>query len=108
MPMIPLKTRAWSAGIIDGEGSIGWQKNGHGNGRCPIVQVSNTDGKICKILYNHWGGKLYFRRTRKDRPRNKPIWQWRIMVRKCCIFLKDIEKYLISKREKAKEVLKSK
>ena len=59
--MIPLKVKAWSAGIIDGEGSIGWQPNGHGNKKCPIVQVSNTDEKICRILYDCWGGRLYLR-----------------------------------------------
>ncbi len=105
--MIPLRIKAWSAGIIDGEGSIGWQPNGHGNKKCPIVQVSNTDGKICKVLYEHWEGRLYLR-TRKDRPKNKPIWHWRIMGRKCRIFLKDVERYLVSKRDKAEEILKVK
>ena len=104
--MTPEAMKGWTAGIIDGEGSVGWQKHGKGTGKCPIVQVTNTDEPICRLLHDYWGGRLHYYETRKDRPNNKPLWQWRIMGKECREFLEQIGTFLVGqKRQRAKDVL---
>ncbi len=95
---------AWAAGIIDGEGFVGFTKNR--NSKRPMADVSNTDTRILYELQKYFGGKIYEqRRTTHPRPNHKPCWVWRLAGRKVCPFLEMIEPYLISRRDKALEIL---
>lgn len=98
-------TKAWSAGIVDGEGWLGWKKNGHGNKKNPAVEVHNTDEVMCRVLYEQWGGWFHYVGKRKDRPNSKPIWIWRTSGKKCISFLTEIEPYLVTKKTRARELL---
>ena len=94
----------WTAGIIDGEGCIGAYRNGRGKKKRPLLQVGNTDLKILHILQKHWGGIIY-ECTRKDRPKSKRIWTWRLYGEKLYELLFIVSPLLISKKERAKKVM---
>ena len=92
---------AWVAGIIDGEGSMGYYTNGRNKSKKRVlVQVGNTDYRIISKLKELCGGITY-EVTRKDRPNSKRIWTWRLYGKALMAFLKGIEPYLVSKKQKA-------
>jgi hypothetical protein len=92
--MIAETTKAWCAGIVDGEGYIGKQR--------PVVRIDNTDVRILQKLVDRYDGTIYLNQ-RKGRPKAKPCWYWRLCGQKCIIFLTEIEPYLVSKRAKAQK-----
>jgi hypothetical protein len=96
--------KGWTAGIIDGEGCLGIYRFSKYSKR-PIIQVGNTDIRILEELRKNWGGIIY-EVTRKDRPTHKRIWTWRLYGEPLFKFLIRIEPYLISKKEKANELIK--
>lgn len=95
--MIAETAKAWSAGIVDGEGHIGKQR--------PLVRVDNTDERILQKLVDYFGGTIRLNR-RNNRPRAKPCWYWRLYGQKCIYVLSEIEPYLVSKRAKALKWIK--
>ena len=106
--MTPEAMNGWTAGIIDGEGWVGWTKNGHGNGWCPVIEVSNTDEPICRLLQEYWGGRVSCLEKRKGRPNSKPIWVWRVTGKRCREFLNEVVTYLVGKKhQKAMDILNS-
>ena len=97
--------KAWAAGIVDGEGYIALEKRKDRKRKMPIVVVTNTDMRILNKLHKYFGGKIYINR-RHLRPESKPCWFWRLRGKKCICFLKDIKLWLVSKIDKANEIIK--
>ena len=95
---------AWAAGIIDGEGYVTKGKDKRRNTTQPIVRVDNTDIRILQKLVDNFGGTILFAK-RRNRPNSKPCWYWRLYNRKCIAFLREIEPYLVSRKEKAQEII---
>jgi hypothetical protein len=96
----------WIAGIIDGEGCLGSYTNGKGRiGQRSLLQVGNTDLRILEHLKLLCGG-IIFECTRTDRPKSKRIWTWRLYGGSLFKLLETIQPFLISKRDKADEILK--
>jgi len=97
--------RAWTAGIIDGEGCIGiYQTRKDKITKRGVVQVGNTDFRMLQTLQNNFGGGIY-QNSRRKRPRSKPIWNWMLVGWKTVPFLIKIEPYLVCKKEKARDVI---
>ncbi len=93
-----MSVTGWTAGIIDGEGYIGIEaKRG-------MVRVDNTDLRIIEKLEQGWHGSA-FEYKRPDRPRSKRIWRWAVTGRSAALFLEAIEPFLVSKQERAREVI---
>lgn len=97
--------KAWAAGIVDGEGYVALAKRKDRKNKMPIVAVHNTNMDILNVLQRHFGGKIYINR-RNFRPNCKPCWFWRITGRKCILFLKGINPWLVGKKDKSNEVMK--
>ncbi len=95
---------AWAAGIVDGEGYVTRRKHKRGTKTQPYVRVDNTDLRILRKLADNYEGSILFN-IRKNRPNSKPCWYWHLCNQKCIRFLLEIEPYLVSKRDKAKEVI---
>lgn len=67
----------WIAGIIDGEGSITFSR--HGKWRRPALSVSSTDVEIIQRLKELLGGGYWKAKVeRKNRPKYKPQWVWKL------------------------------
>ncbi len=91
--------RAWTAGIIDGEGCICVR-----NGKHVLVRVDNTDFRMIKVLHENWGGFIH-EVNRPNRPNRKKVWYWCITGWKAIPFLEVIYPYLVCKGEKALGVI---
>lgn len=91
---------AYAAGIIDGEGSIGFR--GFGKRDKPFhaiwVRVSNTNEWLVKWLQFNFGGTV---RKAKSLPQRKDMWLWTIRTRQALHFLELIVPYLKIKRPQA-------
>ena len=102
---------AYTAGIIDGEGSIGLYLN-----RCKKqkdfyqmrVTVRNTNEWLVQRLKITYGGYFYpSRYGDKEMAKNwKPQWQWIIAANKALVFLKLIYPYLRLKKPQAEVAIR--
>lgn len=93
---------AYTAGIIDGEGSIGIAK--HKSKSCKrgyvfelSVQVSSSDEWLCQWLKFGFGGSI----SHSVNKTGNPMWHWIIAARKASDFLKLILPYLKLKQPQA-------
>ena len=97
--------KAWTAGIIDGEGYVGLVNRKGRKKKQPTVDVFNTNMLILNRLKENFGGYLYLNK-RPSRPNSKPCWQWTLKGRKCVVFLNKIKPFLCGKLDKAEMVIK--
>lgn len=92
---------AYTAGIIDGEGYIGINKQKGKNNRRPtfriIVAVGNTNPRLILFLSEKFGGGI--RVTEGRRQNEKPCFEWYITSNPALDFLESIEKYLVCKKD---------
>lgn len=99
----------WTAGIIDGEGSVlagprPLQKGKHSVGWYTRIAVSNTDIRMLEKLKELWGG--YLSGAKINRPsRCEKLYTWTISHKMLIPILEKIEPFLIVKRRQAQLVL---
>ena len=103
---------AYTAGLVDGEGSIQINPNGLKKGSKRnrywglSIQVSSGDGKNLKRLCKEWGvgkvGEWLPKGSRKDRR----SYNWRLYSKEAELFLQTILPYLRIKKQNAKLALK--
>ena len=74
------------------------------NGGGPLSRWATPTSESFASFNRRWGG-IFFECTRKDRPRSKRIWTWRLYGPKVLGFLSEIEPYLVSKGERARDVI---
>jgi AcrR family transcriptional regulator len=94
---------AYLAGLIDGEGSVYWS---YCQGRLiPNIKVANTDKKMIDWIIENFGGRVNDRD--RTRPRHwKKIYHWCVSsLSGCYLILLSVSPYLITKKEKAEELL---
>lgn len=96
---------AYTAGLLDGEGSIGiiCMKPGKNNNyKLPYHQlhvgIVNTHKGVLDWLKIKFGGSI----SRHDKNAKSKTWHWTINTRKAAAFLKIIYPYLIIKQGQAK------
>ncbi len=102
--MVDETVKAWAAGIVDGEGYVTRRKNTRGSKTQPFVRVENTDKRILDNLAKHYGGSIRLAK-RKNRPNSKPCFYWQLCNKKCISFLAEIEPYLVSRKERAQNII---
>lgn len=93
--------KAYTAGIIDGEGYIGIKCSTREHvqrerSHRVYVAVSNTDQKMIKFLHDRFGGSVEYKEFPKKNCR--PQWRWRTSARNAVQFLTLIQPYLITKK----------
>ena len=98
---------AYTAGIMDGEGSIGIARHKskscrHGYMLELNVQVTSSDEWLCQWLKFAFGGSL----SHSVNSVGNPMWHWIIVARKASEFLKLIKPYLRLKRPEAELAIK--
>lgn len=96
---------AYVAGIVDGEGCIGWYAHSHCRTYYGIVRVVMTHEATIRALQTMMGvGKVYPRKM--DKTNRKLVWTWQVCAQAdVLVLLKDILPWLITKRDKALEVI---
>jgi hypothetical protein len=100
-----VKTLAYAAGIIDGEGCIYITKSWHGSRYRHLkigVEVSCTSLNLIEWLSIQFGGYLSFGK----RPNRKPYYRWGLSSACAAEFLQAIYPYLVIKREQAEVVFR--
>lgn len=96
---------AYTAGIIDGDGSIGIYRHRNKSKRGftydLIVSVWNTNEWLVQWLKMNYGGSASPAPWSKERPKWKTRWKWAIYQNKAAEFLKLILPYLQMKHPQA-------
>lgn len=93
---------AWTAGIIDGEGSIGIIRQNSGNTKgefrySPYVCVRNTEKAMIDKLSELWGGEVKLRKSKKGKA--KDCWAWFLSLKKFLDFSEKVSPFLTIKRK---------
>lgn len=91
---------AYAAGIFDGEGSVSIVKyrRKHRNAYSLIADVVNTDPRVTEWLYRNFGGGVLLK---QHIPGRRPLFHWQLSGSGASEFLRDVQPFLIVKREKA-------
>ena len=102
LSLVEEKDIAYTAGIIDGEGSIWPQKIhcGSRGGNAITVSVGMTSETIPQWLSETWGGTYYFYKSKK--PHCKDKWTWFLSSDRAVYFLQIILPYLKLKQKQAR------
>ena len=97
-------SRAWIAGLFDGEGCVTTQKGKHG----PRVRVvlGMTHKETVKKLHNYFGGS--FREVIRNNDKHKNYFVWTITPPRCYSFLEAIEPFSVTKKRQIQVGLKFK
>jgi len=92
----------YTAGIIDGEGSVLLSRIHTGKTRSPVISVSSTTYDILLYLKETFGGSISKHKVYKEH--HKQSWSWKICYNKALEFCNDIYPYLKEpiKRKRAK------
>lgn len=94
----------WTAGIIDGEGSIGVysfaEKKKGTKAHKLRLSVTNTDIRILYRLKSMWGGNVHHEK-RRLRENCRETWVWVRYASKACNVLRGVRSQLTSKGEQA-------
>lgn len=93
---------AYTAGIMDGEGSIGIARHNSSTARRGYtlelcVQVTSSDEWLCQWLRFGYGGSL----SHSSNSHGNPMWHWIIVARQAAVFLRLVLPYLKLKRPQA-------
>ena len=97
------------AGLLDGEGHFRVQNAKNGEGRPylrPEIDVTNTNEEICIWLELNFGGK--YRSHKGYKETWSRVHRWTITGRKAIELAKQVEPYLIIKRDQVKRLTRIK
>ena len=101
--------KGYTAGILDGEGSIMIIKSRNPTARRGYtyqlkVVVVNTNEWLCRWLQMQYVGTIQYKKSK--RPQEKDIYEWRIVSTQAKRFLEYIIPYLIIKRAQAEVAIR--
>ncbi len=90
---------SYTAGIIDGEGTITLSvSNTRSQYRVPVVSVSSTTPAILEFLKQHYGGSISKHKVYKDH--HKPSWSWKVTFNDAIKLCKEIEPLLLEPQKR--------
>ncbi len=94
---------AYLAGLFDAEGSIIVEKKKPANSNKSVrygvvVSMGNTRPELVQVARDRYGGSVVGPVYQKEGQR--PFYLWRLSGKSACEFLRDIEPYLIVKRDR--------
>ena len=91
--------KAYIAGIVDGEGSIGLWRHHKNETHTPNVTVANNDLTLLRWIQSKVGGVVSSKKKRQAHHANS--YAWSVRQDRAISFLNDIKCYLIVKRQQA-------
>ncbi len=89
---------AYYAGIVDGEGSVGYISSGAGRARRLAIEVKMTDRCVIDGLHRHFNAG-YVARHPPHKAHYKEQWRWRVTNRAARAVLEELRPYLKIKAE---------
>ena len=100
------EAKVYAGALVDGEGTIRVtrQLSGHHARYYPDVTVYNSERSLLLFLQERYAGDIR-EIARKNRAKNKQMYEWRVRRAEAKEFLRQIKPYLIAKRPQAKLVL---
>lgn len=102
--MIDVELIAYTAGLIDGEGTVGLVRNRKQDPyRRPYISVSSTTYEMMTFLKEHYDGYIINQKTYKAH--HKQAWMWRLPDTKSLALLKQILPYLIEPEKRWRATL---
>lgn len=100
--------KAWSAGVVDGEGCITIRKAKNYKNKkyyftltVLVGQSGVTEPKMLKVLKNNYGGTISGPKVDKRGGNRLPKWNWQINYGEAEKFLELIVSYLVQKQDQA-------
>ncbi|MFA5271690.1 MAG: LAGLIDADG family homing endonuclease [Candidatus Omnitrophota bacterium] len=97
-------TKAYLAGIVDGEGTVTLSRHHKHETPAPLVSISNTSLKLLIWIRRKCGGIITSKKISKLHHTQSYVWRLRQNSALC--FLNEIKKYLIVKKEQAELITK--
>src|SRR6185369_8308059 len=88
---------AYVAGLVDGEGCIGFTQCR--SNMIPRICITNTNKKLIEMLYYKFGGCIF--NAKRVKSNWKEAYHWVVTSKAAIEFLEKIQKYLILKFEQA-------
>lgn len=88
---------AYTAGILDGEGSIALTRNRKDRWPSPQVSVSSTDRELLEWIRNRYGGSIVRKPPRQ--PTHSLSFEWKLTDRRALDLLRLVHKYLVIQRK---------
>lgn len=86
------KDYIYTAGLIDGEGTIGLSRVKKNQFYSPYVSVTNTSYEIIDYLKSNYGGVIINQKTYKQH--HKKAWIWRISYDNAINFISKVTPYM--------------
>jgi intein/homing endonuclease len=80
----------YTAGLIDGEGTITLSKGG--KFRYPVVSVTSTSRELIDFLHSTFQGVVVNQKTYKDH--HKPAWVWKVSYDQAIEFIIDVRPFM--------------
>jgi len=100
---MPAKTdRAYAAGLLDGEGTVGIYLRANVHSWYVSVRIGSTDMAILKWLQARWGGCVHPQRVREE---HKLFWVWELSTKAADKFLSDVVDYVQIKHRQVENAL---
>lgn len=99
-----IEDKAYIAGLLDGEGSIGFQrsKDMFGNYHIyPRIWVYNTHKPVMLYFQKLYKGKLALQSASKSKPMSKELWRLGFNLKEMTRLLNDVKPYLKIKKIQA-------
>lgn len=96
--------RAYIAGIVDGEGSIGLWRHHKNETHTPNVTVANNSLELLQWIRAKVGGTIVSKKKRLEHHQNS--YAWSVRQDRAIRFLNDIKEFLIVKRPQAELIIK--
>lgn len=93
----------YTAGLIDGEGTITLTVITKGKGRAPVVSVSSTTIELLEYMKQNYGGHII--KVKKRDNNHKDAWHWQVVHDKAISLVSEIEPYLKEPKKKARAKL---
>jgi len=100
-PQLLDRACSYTAGILDGEGTISVHRRPEKIHRAPVLQIRvvNTNPLLAQWLVHWWGGSVSLRRSKN--PRHKDVYQWGLWSRQAEALLRLCAPSMVIKGEQA-------
>lgn len=102
--MIAEKIIAYTAGLVDGEGTVTLSRMKSNERRCPVVSVSSTTYELMLFMKEHFGGAISTLSRAADQG-HKQAWHWQTSRNNAIMLLSLIEPYMVEPAKKRRAQL---
>lgn len=90
----------YTAGIIDGEGSVLLNRVHSNCNRSPVVSVASTTKEILDFLKECFGGTIVSKKVYRET--HKSSWEWRLGTNASIELLTQVEPFLLEPKKRAR------